>query len=47
MLFAGVSQPDIIETLKQRKKQVFRAVPVPRTLIPLLTMYGMNKKNRL
>jgi integrase len=37
----------IFETLKQRKKRVFRAVPVPRTLIPLLTAYGIGKSDRL
>jgi integrase/recombinase XerD len=37
----------IFETLKQRKKRVFRAVPVPRTLIPLLCAYGANKQGRL
>jgi integrase/recombinase XerD len=37
----------IFETLKQRKKRVFRAVPVPRTLIPLLTAYGVGKPDRL
>jgi integrase len=37
----------IFETLKQRKKQIFRAVPVPRTLIPLLTMYAVGKDGRL
>ena len=33
----------IFETLKQRKKKVFRAVPVPRGLIPLLTVFGAGK----
>ena len=37
----------IFETLKQRKRQVFRAVPVPRALIPLLTTYGFGKEGRL
>jgi len=37
----------IFETLKQRKKRVFRAVPVPRTLIPLLTSYGVGKQGRI
>lgn len=37
----------IFETLKQRKRQIYRAVPVPRTLIPLLTMYGIGKEGRL
>lgn len=37
----GVADEAIVfETLKQRKRQVFGAVPVPRVLIPLLTMYG-------
>ena len=35
------------ETLKQRRNRVFRAVPVPRTLIPLLTMYSVGKEGRL
>ena len=37
----------IFETLKQRKKRVFRAVPVPRSLIPVLSMYGIGKEDRL
>jgi integrase len=37
----------IIETLKQRKKKVFRAVPVPRGLIPLLAAYGVGNADRL
>lgn len=37
----------IFETLKQRKRQVFRAVPVPRTLIPLLALYCVGKEGRL
>ncbi|HEX4078290.1 MAG TPA: tyrosine-type recombinase/integrase [Rhizomicrobium sp.] len=37
----------IFETLKQRKRQIYRAVPVPRSLIPLLTMYGIGKEGRL
>jgi len=37
----------VFETLKQRRKQVFRAVPVPRALIPTLTMYGVGKDGRL
>lgn len=37
----------IFETLKQRRKQVFRAVPVPRGLVPLLTMYGIGREGRL
>jgi integrase/recombinase XerD len=37
----------IFETLKQRKKQIFHAVPVPRSLIPLLTIYSAGKKDRL
>jgi len=37
----------IFETLKQRKKRVFRAVPVPRTLVPLLLAYGAGKEGRL
>lgn len=37
----------IFETLKQRRKQIFRAVPVPRALIPLLVMHGIGKADRL
>ena len=37
----------VFETLKQRKKRVFRAVPVPRALIPLLTMYTVGHEGRL
>jgi len=37
----------IFETLKQRKRRIFRAVPVPRSLIPLLTTYGTGKEGRL
>ncbi|MEI9887275.1 MAG: hypothetical protein WDN08_12375 [Rhizomicrobium sp.] len=37
----------IFETLKQRQKQVFRAVPVSRALIPTLTMYAIGKEGRL
>lgn len=37
----------VFATLKQRKKQVFRAIPVPRSLIPILTKYGMGKDGRL
>jgi integrase len=37
----------IFETLKQRRKKVFRAVPVPGNLIPLLTAYGIGKNERL
>jgi integrase/recombinase XerD len=37
----------VFETLKQRKRRVFRAVPVPRTLIPLLTTRGAGKNTRL
>lgn len=37
----------IFETLKQRKRAVFRAVPVPRSLIPLLTLYAVGKEGRL
>jgi hypothetical protein len=32
------------ETLKQRKRRVFRAVPVPRVLISLLTEFGTRKR---
>ena len=37
----------IFETLKQRRKSVFRAIPVPRGLIPLLKMYGAERDGRL
>lgn len=37
----------IFETLKQRKKQVFRAVPIPRSMIPLLTGYAVGREGRL
>jgi len=37
----------VFETLKQRRKQVFRAVPVPRVLIALLTTYCDEKDERL
>jgi len=37
----------IFETLKQRKKAVFRAVPVPRSLISLLTMVSVGNEGRL
>jgi len=37
----------IFETLKQRKKKIFRAVPVPGSLIPLLAAYGVGKDGRL
>lgn len=37
----------VFETLKQRKSGVFRAVPVPRGLLPLLTSYAANKNGRL
>ncbi|HEY1707218.1 MAG TPA: site-specific integrase [Rhizomicrobium sp.] len=37
----------VFETLKQRKKRIFRAVPVPRTFIPLLTAYGTERPDRL
>ena len=37
----------VFETLKQRQRGVFRAVPVPRTLIPLLTSYGAHGDQRL
>lgn len=34
-------------TLKQCRKRVFRAVPVPRGLVPLLTNYSVGKQDRL
>jgi len=37
----------VFETLKQRKKQVFRAVPVPRALISLLVSYAAGRTDRL
>lgn len=37
----------VFETLKQRKKLVFRAVPIPRGLIPLLVAYSAGKQGRL
>lgn len=37
----------VFETLKQRKQKVFRAVPVPRGLVPILTVYGAGKEGRL
>jgi integrase/recombinase XerD len=35
------------ETLKQRKKKVFRAVPVPRGLLALLMSYRLGKPERV
>jgi integrase len=37
----------IFETLKQRRKGIFRAVPVPRNLIPLLASQAAHKNGRL
>ncbi len=37
----------IFETLKQRRKQAFRAELVPRALIPLLTMHKVGIEGRL
>lgn len=37
----------VFETLKQRKKCVFRAVPVPRGLVPLLVSYSARQQGRL
>jgi site-specific recombinase XerD len=37
----------VFETLKQRRKKIFRAVPVPRALIPLLTAYDIGKDQRI
>ena len=37
----------IFETLKQRKKRLFRAVPVPHSLIPFLTTYSVGKEGGL
>jgi integrase len=43
----AVNETIVFETLKQRKTRVFRAIPVPRTLILLLTAYGIEKGDRL
>jgi integrase/recombinase XerD len=37
----------VFETLKQRKKRIFRAVPVPRALIRLLMANRIEKNTRL
>ena len=37
----------VFETLKQRKKGVYRAIPVPRNLNPLLTAYAIRRDGRL
>lgn len=37
----------IFETLKQRKKRIFRAVPIPHMLIPLLTAYAIRQDGHL
>jgi len=37
----------VFETLKQRKKGVFRAVPIPRSLIPLLMAYASGGTGRI
>lgn len=37
----------VFETLKQRKRGVFRAVPIPRTLVPLLMSYSAHRSGRL
>jgi|SRR5579862_5493278 len=37
----------VFETLKQRKKKVFRAVPLPTILVPLLASYSVGKTGRL
>ena len=37
----------VFETLKQRRKKVFRAVPVPPALISLFTVYGTGQRDRL
>ncbi|HTV29514.1 MAG TPA: site-specific integrase [Xanthobacteraceae bacterium] len=37
----------IFETLKQRRKKVFRAVPIPRALIPLLSTYAIGREERI
>lgn len=36
----------VFETLKQRKQGVFRTVPIPRTLVPLLTSYAAQRDTR-
>lgn len=37
----------VFETLKQRRKNVFRAIPIPRALIPLLASYSVGKSGPL
>lgn len=37
----------IFETLKQRRKNVFRAIPIPRRLVPLLASYSVGKSGPL
>jgi integrase len=37
----------VFETLKQRKRGVFRSVPVPRNLMPLLSRYAAKREGRL
>ncbi|HEY4112913.1 MAG TPA: site-specific integrase [Rhizomicrobium sp.] len=37
----------VFETLKQRRKMTYRAVPVPRGLMPLLLRYSVGREGRL
>ena len=37
----------IFQTLKQRRNLIFRAVPIPHKLLPLLTNYSMGKEGLL
>ena len=37
----------VFETLKQRQRGVFRAVPIPRSLVPLLSSYAARREGRL
>lgn len=37
----------IFETLNQRKKNVYRAIPIPRSLLPLLAAYAVGKAGPL
>jgi integrase len=37
----------IFETLKQRKRRIFRAVPIPRSLLPMLIAYANGREGRI
>lgn len=37
----------VFETLKQRRRGVFRAVPIPRSLLPIMASYSAGKSGRL